>query len=464
MPKIIITKFKQKSRKLSFSNKQVLFLLIAFIVAIILIFANINTASKSQTTFPKGVKIHKTNVSGMTAIEAKDALDNWAKDYLLTLTVNSQKHTYSALDLGISFSDIDIEKMLKEAKKYKKFKVENPIVYDEEAVKKAIYSFPGAYAKAQNAKIIFDASENAFVISKEESGYRIDLTKAYDSVCEAITNRTSNISLSAEKAEIKPSVLSNDKALSEALIKANELLDTDLTYIFTPFGKDATKEELSKEQLSKFIVIDDKFNVTLSDYQINLYCEEMSKKYSINEGYTSEVYLGHVVASGGHVIDTEVLKNSIKRDLLNKISGTFDAPYFSNGKMDVSSDYSYIEINITAQHMWYYENGECIVSTDIVTGNPYNSYNSTPTGEYLVTSKHKGAYLSGRDFGFYVDYWMGFSDPYYGIHDSHWRKDGEYGANIYKTNGSHGCVNTPLDAMAEIYERADFLTPVIVYK
>ncbi len=35
--------------------------------------------------------------------------------------------------------------------------------------------------------------------------------------------------------------------------------------------------------------------------------------------------------------------------------------------------------------------------------------------------------------------------------------------DIYKTNGSHGCINTPLEAAKTIYETVSVGTPVIVY-
>ena len=38
-----------------------------------------------------------------------------------------------------------------------------------------------------------------------------------------------------------------------------------------------------------------------------------------------------------------------------------------------------------------------------------------------------------------------------------------FGGDIYITNGSHGCVNTPLDAMKKIYDVVSYGFPVIVY-
>lgn len=69
-------------------------------------------------------------------------------------------------------------------------------------------------------------------------------------------------------------------------------------------------------------------------------------------------------------------------------------------------------------------------------------------------------YLVGPTWNDHVDYWMPF-DGQIGLHDSSWRT--EYGGDIYLTDGSHGCVNTPLDAMATIYNNITVGTLVVVY-
>ena len=119
---------------------------------------------------------------------------------------------------------------------------------------------------------------------------------------------------------------------------------------------------------------------------------------------------------------------------------------------------TYIEVCIAQQHMWVYKNGTQIASTNVVTGT--EGENDTPTGYYEIYSKAADTYLVGEDYYDHVDYWMAFYGGY-GIHDSSWRST--YGGTIYKTDGSHGCVNTPLNAMSTIYNNIPYDTPVIIY-
>ena len=120
---------------------------------------------------------------------------------------------------------------------------------------------------------------------------------------------------------------------------------------------------------------------------------------------------------------------------------------------------TFIEISIDQQHMWFYENGNLIVDTPVVTGNDDGDCN-TPTGSYAIQSREVQMTLVGEDYESYVDYWLGFNGGI-GIHDASWRDD--FGGDIYQGNGSHGCVNTPFDKVKTIYEHVEVGTPVYVY-
>ena len=122
---------------------------------------------------------------------------------------------------------------------------------------------------------------------------------------------------------------------------------------------------------------------------------------------------------------------------------------------------TYIEISIKQQHMWFYINGDLYVETDVVTGNV--GYYSTPTGAYNIFQRMSPATLTGPTWSSYVQYWLAFTYSGCGIHDASWRSASEYGGTTYMGNGSHGCVNTPLNAVKKIYAKAAIGTHVVVY-
>ncbi|MGF0039688.1 L,D-transpeptidase family protein [Peptoniphilaceae bacterium SGI.131] len=122
---------------------------------------------------------------------------------------------------------------------------------------------------------------------------------------------------------------------------------------------------------------------------------------------------------------------------------------------------NHIVINLSTQRMYYYLNGKLHVDTGVVTGMPSRGW-ATPTGYYAIYSKETNRDLVGADYRLPVEYWMPFYGDY-GIHDVYYRTWDEYNySGTYLYNGSHGCVNTPLDAVRYIYNNAPVGTPVTI--
>ena len=101
----------------------------------------------------------------------------------------------------------------------------------------------------------------------------------------------------------------------------------------------------------------------------------------------------------------------------------------------------------------------------MVIGNPNREGSATPYGSvWAIDAKKRNATLGTIDTMGYsspVNYWMPFNGNV-GIHDADgWRS--EYGGQIYLTRGSHGCINTPEDQVAKIYDAVEIGTAVIVY-
>ena len=120
---------------------------------------------------------------------------------------------------------------------------------------------------------------------------------------------------------------------------------------------------------------------------------------------------------------------------------------------------TYIEINLSNQHLWFYKNGDLISEGDIVSGNTSQNH-GTPSGMYELAYKQKDAVLKGQGYSCPVSYWMPFNGGI-GIHDANWRS--YFGGNIYATNGSHGCINTPHYLAQKIFQNVDSGTPIVCY-
>lgn len=126
---------------------------------------------------------------------------------------------------------------------------------------------------------------------------------------------------------------------------------------------------------------------------------------------------------------------------------------------------TYIEIDISDQKMKYYKNNKKVLSTDVVTGK-----DSTPTvtGIFDIYQKAYNYTMRGYDpitkvltYESHSDYVLKFYEAYY-IHDATWRS--KFGGDIYKKDGSHGCVNTPYQKAKILYNKVELHTPVLVHK
>ena len=86
---------------------------------------------------------------------------------------------------------------------------------------------------------------------------------------------------------------------------------------------------------------------------------------------------------------------------------------------------------------------------------------ATPAGVYTLNSRQKDTVLVGEDYQSPVSFWMPFIGNSIGLHDANWRSD--FGGDIYKTNGSHGCINLSYSLAQNIYNNISVGTSVICY-
>ncbi len=172
----------------------------------------------------------------------------------------------------------------------------------------------------------------------------------------------------------------------------------------------------------------------------------------------------HIVlqkGSYGTLIDREKEKEYLYKALTGRVSETHIPAYkrtaYHRGKNDIGD--SYIEIDMTEQKMYLYWKGECLVNTDIVTGCTSKRM-GTPEGVYSVYAMQRNRTLRGPGYASFVNYWMPVNGNI-GIHDANWRNS--FGGEIYKKSGSHGCINTPYEAMKIIYENVEIGIPVVMF-
>lgn len=107
--------------------------------------------------------------------------------------------------------------------------------------------------------------------------------------------------------------------------------------------------------------------------------------------------------------------------------------------------------------MWYYEDGQLYMDTDVVTG---KGGNHTKRGVGYIQQQGSECDAGGRGLCVLcqiLDEGMGR------YRHSRCLRRSQFGGKIYLTSGSHGCINTPLDNMIKLYNRVKIGTPVVIY-
>lgn len=122
--------------------------------------------------------------------------------------------------------------------------------------------------------------------------------------------------------------------------------------------------------------------------------------------------------------------------------------------------YTYVDVDIEKQLVTYFKKGQIEFQCYCVSG-CVNTKHDTPKGVFWIRCKVPGKRLKGPTWDCWVNRWMRFTDTACGFHDATWR--GSFGGEIYKNNGSHGCVNLSKEAAYTLYDYVKVGTIVIVH-
>ena len=257
-----------------------------------------------------------------------------------------------------------------------------------------------------------------------------------------------------------PDITQTPEDMEERCKELNGYTAAEITYDWN-----GTEVVVNGDLIHQWLIVEED-SVTVDAAQVEKFVDEQAKKYDtwgIDKDFTTT--LGQVVHlnNGSYGWWTNVEKETEKLlELIKEGAVTEKEPaYRSRGQKKGSNDLgdSYVEIDLTNQHLYLYYDGVVVLETDFVSGDMSNG-NTTPPGLFGLTYKTTNAVLRGRDYVTPVTYWMPFNGNI-GMHDATWRS--QFGGDIYLTNGSHGCINLPLDKAAAIYPYLTAGFPIICY-
>lgn len=388
--------------------------------------------------------------------------DKYSKEYKV-VEDGKEVLTYTLSDVGVdmSFSEelrellADQDKWLwpLELAKEKESTIE--YTYDAEKLNTFIAEHFTNDGRTLSVDASIDTSDNKLAITKEVYGNTWD----YVELGERLTN-PNETKVDVTGAYVLPTVTSSDEQFKGIMDQADKLVNTKITYDLAGAEEQVSIGYDWLTYTDGVVGLNDE---VLRDYLVDLSGRHetmfSARDFVTISGETVSVPAG----SYGWYIDVKTEVNQLRESILAGETKTLTPAIIGSGFKEGDIGTRYIEVSLSAQHMWFIEDGNILLETDIVSG---KESSPTPRGVDYVWSKERyktlvGPNGDGTSYASEVDYWMAINWTGVGIHDSYWQS--AYGGERYLTNGSHGCLNTPLDMVDDFYNLAEIGTPVIVY-
>lgn len=323
----------------------------------------------------------------------------------------------------------------------------------------------------RDAYVTVDEDRCVYYIVPEVEGNRPDVDKAIGLVKEALDKRVLSVDLGAEDCYFHPSLFSNDEVLNRVINECNEIvnlnirldLDADLVVtiprdvMFRCVRRVGDTVTAQYDPIRQFVrSLAEQYNTV-----------NKARKFNTVMDGTIRILPSNTDNFVGWDMDIEATLKIVNAMVRERESGKVEVIWKSVGKShDQMNDFgnTYLELSIDRQMLWLHVNGVIVVSTPVTTGRDSDD-RRTPVGMFKTLEFRRDFTMTGDGYTAFSHYFILVTADGVGIHDASWRS--EYGGDEWVNNGSHGCINTPFDAVKEIFEtleaRGAQSTPVIIY-
>ena len=477
---------KKKNNWYSNHKKPVL---ICGIVVLVLLIVYLAGMLYYNDKFLNGTMVNGSDVGGMTLQKANDQLSKKVNGQSLKLIFNDgQSEVLQSAQLGVSYNkDNSLNQLMKNQNKWawfigffknEKNTLTDLIQISDENLTNGIASME--HAKEENQIAPTDAyiqyKDGSFSIIEETLGSKFNIEELVKNIKVALSEGKQQLDVTKANGYVKPQVYKDDQDLNNQLKAANEYCLSAITYT-TPKGKEIALDGstlitwLSKQDDGSYTKDESVFKEKLTAF-----VKELASQYNsigATRTFTGKDGQSHTVSGGtygfGVSTDSEVsallkMINENKSENNRIPEHTGQLPSGENGGLGTT----YLEINITKQHLWFVKDGSVVLESDFVSGKESDPTRLTPSGTYYIYNKERNRVLRGTkqpngkyEYESPVSYWMPFNKGI-GLHDASWRST--FGRDIYINSGSHGCINLPTGFAGSLYSQIYVNLPVVVYR
>ncbi len=451
-------------------------IIIVFAVIMLLIIAYVIGMLVCSNGFLPNTYMNGVDISGMTMDEAKEAVIHEGNVQGLTfIKKNGDEVHFNGEEFGSAVS-LENDEAFEEAASrsamlwfvslFSKSEYETRLIntYDEDELAQLIGSYTWGTAPPTDA-YLQKQSDGTYVVIPEDDGDMIDVDVLVEYALEQVRGGNTTIELNACDCYLTAEVTA--VSLQSACEEANALMGLTITYDF-----EDRQEVLEASTIVEWVSSDADGNVTVDENAAKAWVQaNLADKYDTYvAGYTRtfnstlqgtiELPLG---AQGIYGWKTDVSETTaalielIKTGESCTVEPVYSQEGYCRGIDDIGD--TYIEVDITNQHVWLYKDGQMVMDSDCVTGTQTNPDRATPTGVFQVWTKERDRNLEGEGYSAPVSYWMNVSWCGVGLHDLN---RSAYGGDIYMYNGSHGCINLPPDFAADLFNAIEVGIPVLI--
>ncbi len=465
----IMRKQRRKQKNKIMNNKKGIIIVIST-----LIFMYLGMSIFFINHFYPSTQINGIDVSFKTINGAEEKISSVISAYSLKVEGrDGVKSEINGKEIGLVCNEKDRIKELKNKQNPFKWitslfsknqvQIDGLITFDKELLKEKLNkeNFFSSKKVTEPKNVYFEYSNDGYKMIAEVNGNKVKKDAVYENVENAILNQKNILNLDEANCYEKPKYTLKSKEAKEAMDLLNKYTSLKITHTF---GNN--KEVVDGSTINKWLYVDENMNVAFNDEQIRKYVDSLAAKYNTfgktrtfttSSAKVVQVYGGNY---GWIINKPEEVKSLI--EVIKKGKDVTKEPVYLQKAVSHDSDdigNTYVEINLTKQHLWFYKNGALVTEGDVVTGNASQNL-GTPSGTYVLNYKERNATLKGENYSTPVDYWMPFNGNI-GIHDATWRTD--FGKDIYMKNGSHGCINSPYSLANAIYDNIVPGTPIVCY-
>lgn len=428
-------------------------------------------------------KVNGQDISGKSIEKAEKILNQKVQEYVLVIREkNSDEEKITGDEISLTSNLVpEITDALKKQNTWLWFMclfqenlINEEIIasYNKQELEKAINSLKVMTENQQEVRSAYPKfNGEQFIIESEVYGLEQEILK--ESITLAILKLNPILNLEEAGCYKEPTYTKNSEEVTQACEKMNKYCQSSITYTM---GNDVV---LDKKIIATWLSVDENMNVIIDEKSIKEWLENLGEQYDTQgstRNFITPTGKSATVTGGtyGWSIDevtefTSILETIKTGEVIEK-----EPAYYVGGTAAVHGmpDWgnTYIEVDLSEQHMWYIIDSNIVLETDVVTGEPIPE-KITPEGVYTILEKSTDTVLIGEPdpvtgepiYETRVNYWMRVTWEGIGFHDATWQS--AFGGQLYQIHnvGSHGCINMPLDQAGILYSKIEQGTPVIIH-